>query len=160
MSALWIALGIVVALVVALRVRSLIRPEPFPPWMTPMLEGSLRRLFLDRERTLERSGLGPGMRALEVGPGGGYLTERAVEVLGPKGTLVCLDLQIEMLRKVRKRLGTRAPLLVCASGSCLPLRDGAFDLASLVSVLGEIPDRCAALQEYVRRILRGCPRFS
>ena len=79
-----------------------------------MLEGPLRRLFFDRERTLQRSGLGSGMRALEVGPGGGYLTERAVEVLGPKGTLVCLDLQIEMLRKVGKRLGTRAPLLVCA----------------------------------------------
>ena len=51
MSALLIALGILVALVVALRVRSLIRPEPFPPWMTPMLEGRLRRLFFDRERT-------------------------------------------------------------------------------------------------------------
>ncbi len=153
MSALLIALGILVALVVALRVRSLIRPEPFPPWMTPMLEGRLRRLFFDRERTLQRIGLGSGMRALEVGPGGGYLTERAVEVLGPKGTLVCLDLQIEMLRKVRKRLGTRAPLLVCASGSSLPLRDGAFDLAFLVSVLGEIPDRRAAMQEYAR-ILR------
>ncbi len=153
MSALLIALGILVALVVALRVRSLIRPEPFPAWMTPILEGRLRRLFLDRERTLERSGLRSGMRALEVGPGGGYLTERAVEVLGPKGTLVCLDLQIEMLRKVRKRLGMRAPLLVCASGSSLPLRAGAFDLAFLVSVLGEIPDRRAAMQEYAR-ILR------
>ena len=35
----------------------------------------------------------------------------------------------------------------------MPLRDGAFDLAFLVSVLGEIPDRRAAMQEYAR-ILR------
>ena len=155
MSTILIALGILVALVVAVRVRSLIRPEPFPPWMTPMLEGRLRRLFLDRESTLERSGLDPGMRALEVGPGGGYLTERAVELLGSEGTLVCLDLQIEMLHKVRERLGTRAPLLVCASGSSLPLRDGTFDLAFLVSVLGEIPDRRAAMLEYARVLRPG-----
>ncbi len=153
LNALFIALGVLVFLAVAARVRSLIRPEPFPPWMTPILEGRLRRIFFDRERALERSGLRLGARALEVGPGAGYLSERAVEMLGPEGVLVCLDLQIEMLRKVRERMGPRAPLLVCASGSALPLRDRTFDLVFLVSVLGEIPDRRVAMAEYAR-ILR------
>ena len=55
-----------------------------------------------------------------------------------------------MLRKLRKALGSRTPPLVCASGSQLPFRSRAFDLVFLSHVLGEIPDRTAALAEYAR----------
>ena len=68
--------------------------------------------------------------------------------------MVCLDLQIEMLRKVRARLGGAAAL-VCASGSQLPFRDGAFDRALLVSVLGEIPDKSGACADLFRVIRPG-----
>jgi ubiquinone/menaquinone biosynthesis C-methylase UbiE len=93
------------------------------------------------------------MRVLELGPGGGFMTERVVPQLGPEGRLVCLDLQPAMLKKVRARLGAAAPALVCASGSALPFRTGTFDLVFLVSVLGEIPDHEGAVRECAR-ILR------
>jgi ubiquinone/menaquinone biosynthesis C-methylase UbiE len=121
--------------------------------MTPILEGPVRRRFFSREKCLEQSGLVPGMRVLEVGPGGGFLTEAAARLLGPGGSLVCLDLQLDMLRKVCARLAPHAPALVCASGSVLPFREGALDLVFLVGVLGEIPDKDGALRE-CRRVLR------
>jgi ubiquinone/menaquinone biosynthesis C-methylase UbiE len=142
-----------IALWPVLRLVSLARPSPYPPWLTQMLEGPMRRRWANRDRCLDESGLMAGMRALEVGPGGGYVTAAAVERVAPDGRLVCLDVQLDMLRQVRDRLGPRSPALVCGSVTALPLRDGVFDLVLLVSVLGEVPDQDAALHE-CRRVLR------
>jgi ubiquinone/menaquinone biosynthesis C-methylase UbiE len=95
------------------------------------------------------------MHALEVGPGGGYVTEAAVERVRPNGHLVCLDVQLDMLRQVAARLGPRCPQLVCASGSSLPFRAGIFDLVFLVAVLGEIPDKDGTLRECLRVLRPG-----
>lgn len=149
---LWVALA-AIGLAALLRVRSLLHPVAYPPSMTRFLEGALRRYFAGAAQTLERGGLAPGQRVLEIGPGGGYVSEEAVRRLGPGGHLVCLDLQIEMLRQVRARLGADPPACVQASGSVLPFRDGAFDHVFLVTVLGEIPDQAGALRE-CHRVLR------
>ncbi len=149
-TVLWILAALVASVVVA-RVRSLIRPAPFPPWMTPLLESPFR----SRERILERSAISKGLRALEIGPGAGWISERAVAELGPDGQLMCLDLQPAMLRKVRARLGERSPWLACASGSALPFRGNAFDRLFVVSVLGEIPDKRGALAEFARVLRPG-----
>jgi ubiquinone/menaquinone biosynthesis C-methylase UbiE len=125
-------------------------PRPFPPWMTPLLHSPLRRRSFSPEAAAERHGVAPGMTVLEVGPGDGYLTSATPDRTTPGGRLICLDVQLAMLRKLRKALGPRTPPLVCASGSRLPFRPGAFDLVFLVHVLGEIPDRAAALAEYAR----------
>jgi ubiquinone/menaquinone biosynthesis C-methylase UbiE len=152
--ALW-WLGGLAVIAAGLRVRSLWRPSAYPPWATRYLEGPVRRRFAGAEQTLRRSGLEPGMRVLEVGPGGGYLSESAVSILGKEGQLVCLDLQIEMLRKVRERIGARRAALVQASGSSLPLQDSSFELVFLVTVLGEIPDKRAAMAEFARVLRPG-----
>ena len=144
---LWVLLA-VVAFAVALRAHSLISPRAFPPWLTPMLEGPWR----NREAILDRCGVAPGERVLEVGPGAGFISQRAAARVGTGGRLVCLDLQMAMLRKVRGRIGDAAGL-VQASGSQLPFREAAFDRAFLVTVLGEIPDKPGALAE-LRRVLR------
>ena len=125
-------------------------PHPFPPWMTPLLHAPWRRRFFPPEVAAERHGLAPGMVALEVGPGDGYLTGAAQDRILPGGTLICLDIQVAMLRKLRAALGSRTPALVCASGSRLPFRSEVFDLVFLTHVLGEIPDRAGALREYAR----------
>jgi ubiquinone/menaquinone biosynthesis C-methylase UbiE len=147
LAALWPVLHLV----------SLTRPRAYPPWLTGLLEGPIRRSVFGRDRCLADGGLSRGMRTLEVGPGGGYVTEAVVDRVGQAERLVCLDLQPEMLRQVRSRLPSRCPALVCGSGSVLPFREGAFDLVLLVGVLGEIPDQDGALRE-CRRVLRpgGC----
>jgi ubiquinone/menaquinone biosynthesis C-methylase UbiE len=146
--------AILVGLIVyfALRRRS---PRPFPTWMTPLLHSPLRRRSFSPEAAAERHGIAPGMTVLEVGPGDGYLTVAAVNRATPGGRLICLDVQIAMLRKLRKALGARTPLLVCASGSQLPFRPRVFDLIFLAHVLGEIPDQEAALAEYARVLRPG-----
>jgi ubiquinone/menaquinone biosynthesis C-methylase UbiE len=149
-AVLWV-IGVLLAIVVVARLRSRLAPSAFPPWLTPILAAPYR----NRTRILERAGLRLGERVLEIGPGAGWITERAVERLGDSGRLVCLDLQSEMLRKVRNRLGARTPALVQASGSRLPFRDGAFDRAFLIHVLGEIPDKPAAVAELHRVIRSG-----
>jgi ubiquinone/menaquinone biosynthesis C-methylase UbiE len=152
--ALW-SLGGLFVIAAALRIRSLYWPSAYPPWATRYLEGPLRRRFASAEQTLRRSGLEPGMCVLEVGPGGGYLSERAASIVGEAGRLVCLDLQIEMLHKVRARIGAAGAELVQASGSLLPFRDGSFDLVFLVTVLGEIPEKRAAMEEFARVLRAG-----
>lgn len=144
---LWVLVGIVV-IVAAVRIRSLVSPKAFPPWMTPMLESSFR----DRDRIVARAGAAPGERMLEIGPGAGWISETLLQKLGSDGQLACLDIQIEMLRKVRARLRERTPWLVCSSGSCLPFRDGAFDRVFLQHVLGEIPDKKETVVELARVI--------
>jgi ubiquinone/menaquinone biosynthesis C-methylase UbiE len=148
MNALVVA-GVLVALVAwfAWQRRS---PHPFPPWLTPLLHAPWRRRFFPPEAGAGRHGVARGMAVLEVGPGDGYLTGAALDRVLPGGRFVCLDVQVAMLRKLRAALGPRTPALVCASGSRLPFRSGAFDLVYLAHVLGEIPDRAGALREYAR----------
>src|SRR3972149_8483353 len=110
-------------------------PRPFPPWMTPLLHSPLRRRSFSPEAAAQRPGVAPGMSVLEVGPGDGYLTVAAIDRTTPGGRLICLDVQLAMLRKLRKALGSRTPPLVCASGSQLPFRSRAFDLVFLSHVL-------------------------
>jgi SAM-dependent methyltransferase len=130
-------------------------PRPFPTWMTPILHAPYRKRYFSPERAAERHGLAPGEVVLEVGPGDGYLTGAALERIAPGGRLVCLDVQLSMLRKLRAALGDRTPPLVQASGSELPFRGGAFDRIFLVHVLGEIPDRAGALAECARVLRPG-----
>lgn len=123
------------------------RPVPFPARLAPLLSAPWRRWFSPAVAA-QRHGLAPGLTALEIGPGNGYLTPAAAAAVGPTGRLVCLDIQLAMLRRLQARLGDAAPPLVCASGARLPFRAASFDRIYMSHVLGEIPNRAAALTEY------------
>jgi ubiquinone/menaquinone biosynthesis C-methylase UbiE len=140
--------GVLVALVVAVAWRRR-HPKAFPPPFSFLLDTPLRDILLARRDLARRLALEPGMRVLEIGPGGGFYTEALVAKNGAI-RLTCLDLQPAMLQKVRRRLGALAPFLVCGSASALPFRDASFDRILLVTVLGEVPDRAGALRECAR----------
>ncbi|UCF42072.1 MAG: class I SAM-dependent methyltransferase [Gemmatimonadota bacterium] len=102
------------------------------------------RLLLDRARVAS------GMAVIDVGSGPGRLALPAAERVGPAGRVVALDLQPAMIRRIEERIaatgvGNVEPLLAGAGEGRMP-RD-AFDRAFLVTVLGEIVDQAAALQE-------------
>jgi ubiquinone/menaquinone biosynthesis C-methylase UbiE len=127
----------------------------YPASEAPLLLNPVRRIIQDPERTVRAFDLLPGGVVLELGPGPGYFTPAAVAAVGPAGRVVCLDLQVEMLTLLRDRmeqLGRRVDL-VAGDATNLPFREGAFDRAYLVAVLGEVPDQPAALCE-LARILR------
>ena len=97
-------------------------------------------------------GLAPDARVLELGCGPGFFSPWLVRATS--GSVVLLDLQTEMLRIARDRVrSARTAMFVRGDGSYLPLRDASFDAVLIATVLGEIPDQGACLDE-VRRILR------
>ena len=96
------------------------------------------------------------MTVLELGPGNGYFSIEAARLLGSDGRLVCLDIQRPMLTDLRDRLagaGVANAHPVLGDAHRLPLADASVDVAFLVTVLGEIPDRPQGLAE-LRRVLK------
>lgn len=105
---------------------------------------------------LDRIGLRPGERVLELGPGPGAFTVPAAQRIGPDGRLIAVDIQPKMIAAVRKRLASAGLTNVethVASAYDLPLPDNSVDRAFLVTVLPEIPDPHRALAE-LYRVLR------
>lgn len=98
----------------------------------------------------------PGERLLEIGVGTGYYSLDLAEWVGPGGTLELFDLQQEFLDHVMRAAGERdLTNLVPTQGDAtnLPYEDASIDAVVLTAVLGEIPDRDAALRE-IRRVLK------
>jgi SAM-dependent methyltransferase len=100
----------------------------------------------------------PGERILEVGPGTGYYTLDMAEWVGEAGTIEIFDLQQEFLDHVMRRaaergLGNVVPIQ--GDATALPYDDDSMDAVVLVTVLGEIPDRGAALREIARVLKPG-----
>jgi ubiquinone/menaquinone biosynthesis C-methylase UbiE len=100
----------------------------------------------------------PGERVLEVGPGTGYYTLDVADWIAPGGNLDIFDLQQEMLDHTMGRARERGIANVTATrgdARCLHYPDASFDAAYLVTVLGEIPDQDAALEELARVLKPG-----
>lgn len=130
-------------------------PSPFPAYLRWMLAVP----DIVNAPMLVRKALRPhaGERVLEVGPGDGRMAVRVANWIGPAGTLDVFDVQPRMLeltmrRARRKGLANLRPAQGQA-GAELPYPDATFDAAYLITVLGEIPDRDAALRQ-LRRVLR------
>ena len=103
----------------------------------------------------------PGERLLELGVGTGYYSCELAEWIGPEGTLELFDLQQEFLDHTMRAAAERGLAnLVPTRGDAtkLPYEDASLDAVILTAVLGEIPDRVAALRE-IRRVLKSNGRL-
>jgi ubiquinone/menaquinone biosynthesis C-methylase UbiE len=94
--------------------------------------------------------LQPGMKVLDIGCGPGRLTIPVAKQVGPRGEVVAIDLQPGMLRRAQER--AQAANLNNIRFLQVGVGDGKLevslaDRALLVTVLGEIPNREAALRE-------------
>lgn len=112
--------------------------------------------FITRERLKEVLRPEPGERLLELGVGTGYYSCELAEWIAPGGTLELFDLQQKFLdHTMRVAADRRLTNLVPTQGDAtqLPYDDASIDGVILTAVLGEIPDRAAALGE-IRRVLK------
>lgn len=137
-------------------------PFPMPAFAAQMLDTPLRRLVTDPAVILERVGIQPGMRVLELGPGPGFFTPEAAQRVGPAGKLECVDIEPALVEKLQtkvRRLGLDNVEARVGDARALPFDDGAFDVVFLITVLAEIPDRVGALRE-IRRVLKPDGRLS
>ena len=111
---------------------------------------------ITRERLREVLRPEPGERLLEIGVGTGYYSHEIAKWVGPDGRLELFDLQQEFLDHVMRGAAERGlQNLVPTRGdaTALPFEDASLDAVILTAVLGEIPDRSAALAE-IRRVLK------
>lgn len=117
--------------------------------------------LITRERLREILAPEAGERLLEIGPGTGYYTLDLAEWIGPEGRLEIFDIQPAMLEHTMERVRERGLENVTATegnAEQLPFDDDSFDAVVLTTVLGEIPDRAAAIAE-IARVLRPTGRL-
>lgn len=131
---------------------------PCPSLFGWALESRLYSWLSGTETTLQRMNLQPGQRILEMGPGPGRLLVPAAERIGPNGEAVGIDIQPGMVERLKQRAATAGidELTVILGDAAQPhVRDETFDLVFLVTTLGEIPDRTAAIQESFKALKPG-----
>jgi ubiquinone/menaquinone biosynthesis C-methylase UbiE len=107
---------------------------------------------------LDRLDLAPGMWVLDVGCGMGRLTLPAAQRVGPTGAVVAADIQAEMLQRARAKseaVGLTNIRFLHAGVGEGKLERNRFNRALLVTVLGEIVDREAALAEIASALKPG-----
>ena len=154
--------AVFVLLQVVVRVLRRAAPGPMPSRLAPVLTTPLRSwLFGTPERVLDRAGVTPGMRVLEVGPGPGVYTvplARRVASSGEDGGVTCLEIQPEMITMLRERLleaGVQNVEVIQGDGRHIPSPENSFDLVFLAGVLGETPDLQALFDECTRVLKPG-----
>jgi len=130
------------------------RRAPCPASLAWLVNNPIRRRYT--RPVLDRVGIRPGERVLELGPGPGAFTVEAARRAGTEGRLIAVDIQPRMIAQVEKRIQQAGLTNVethVADAYHLPLEDGSVDRAFLVTVLPEIPNQARALAE-LRRVLR------
>jgi SAM-dependent methyltransferase len=153
LAALGLAFVVIVAICLVWRYASL----PCPWWMVPVLENPYFEVVAGAELLMDRAGIRAGMSVLDAGCGPGRLTVPISRRVGEAGRVVALDRQPRMLARLRRRIGEQGlgniEVMLGGLGEGLLPADR-FDVALLVTVLGEIPDKVAALRE-IRSALHG-----
>ena len=124
---------------------------PCPVWLRWLVE--LDNPFARTNRAaviVENLDLRPGMSVLDLGCGPGRLAIPIAREVGQEGEVVAVDLQAGMLRRAQEKAQvaglTNIRFVQAASGED-KLGHNLYDRALLVTVLGEIPNREAALGE-------------
>lgn len=124
---------------------------PCPYALSRLVDNPIRHHAVPR--LLDRVGIRPGERVLELGPGPGAFTVEAARRAGPQGRLIAVDIQPAMIAQVGARVrqaGLANVETYVAGAHALPLPAASVDRAFLITVLGEIPDPDRALAELHR----------
>jgi ubiquinone/menaquinone biosynthesis C-methylase UbiE len=109
------------------------------------------------ERLFRDAGITPGMRVLDVGSGVGDVALLAARLVGPRGSVVGVDLDDSALQTARARAGALSlPNLRFIEGDVRSAEPGAdFDAAVGRFVLGYLADPAEALGAIAERVRPG-----
>jgi ubiquinone/menaquinone biosynthesis C-methylase UbiE len=126
-------------------------PDSYEFYQVPSVFEPLARLFL------ERVGLKPGERVLDVACGTGIVARLAAPAVAPGGAVVGVDLNADMLAVARRRSAETGLGIDWRQGEAasLPCGDGSFDVVLCQQGLQFFPDRPGALREMRRAMVDG-----
>jgi ubiquinone/menaquinone biosynthesis C-methylase UbiE len=154
----YILLGLIVA-VALVTIISRRYSLPCQVWLGWLVE--LDNPFVKTNRAaviIERLDLQPGMAVLDIGCGPGRLAIPMAKQVGPQGYVLAMDIQAGMLQRAEEKARaanlTNIRFLQAGAGEGRVGRNQ-FDRALLVTVLGEIPKREAALKEIFEALKPG-----
>ncbi|MHC1712576.1 MAG: class I SAM-dependent methyltransferase [Solidesulfovibrio sp.] len=121
------------------------------------LASSLRKL-IHNPKTILRDLVHPGEIAVDLGCGPGFFTLPMARMVGEKGRVVAVDLQEEMLKRMRQRAASagllpRIQTHACAAGSIGYAGPAAFALAFYMA--HEVPNVANFLGEIYRMLIPG-----
>jgi len=123
-----------------------------PPWVGYLLLNPLRKLLENPDKILSQF-VREGMIVLEPGCGMGYFTLPLARMVGPKGRVVAVEIQAEML-SVLERRARKAGLLdrielrqAGAEGLGVEDLSGEVDFAAALHMVHEIPDQSSFFTE-------------
>jgi demethylmenaquinone methyltransferase / 2-methoxy-6-polyprenyl-1,4-benzoquinol methylase len=105
-----------------------------------------------RKEALERAGLGPGMRVLDVAIGTGLVAREAIRLVGDPRLVVGLDPSAGMLAQARTNLALPG---VLAFGERQPLKNDSFDFLSMGYGLRHLSDLVVTFKEFHRVLKPG-----
>jgi ubiquinone/menaquinone biosynthesis C-methylase UbiE len=131
---------------------------PFPSFLAWSLENPAFQRWSGTEKTLQRIGFRPGQKILEIGPGPGRLLLPAARRILPGGEAVGIDIQAGMIERLQVRAtkaGVTNLTAILGDATQPHVSEASFDVVFLCTVLGEIPDRVAALRQCFRALKRG-----
>jgi ubiquinone/menaquinone biosynthesis C-methylase UbiE len=121
------------------------RPHRCPMWVHYLLASPIRRLMDSPEKLL-----GPfvrsGMKVLEPGCGFGFFTIPLARMVGPEGTVVCVDVEPEAIARLTRRaekarLGERIVARACSPTDLgVSSHAGQIDLVVVAYALHELED--------------------
>ena len=117
----------------------------------------LRRVISPPSLIVKRLRLNAADQVLEVGCGPGYFSPSVARAI-PRGALTLFDYQSGMLDIAERRLKARGIANFKrqqGDAKALPFADNAFDVAFMVTVLGEVGDPRAAFREAARVLKPG-----
>ena len=75
-----------------------------PWWLCFTFDNPLRRLIQNPDLIL-RGLVQPGQTVLDIGCGMGYFSLPLARLVGPNGTVICVDMQAQMLEAARRKAG-------------------------------------------------------
>lgn len=146
-----VLIALCIIIVIIWRFASRRHAIPCPVWMSGLLDTPFTHGISARtQKTIQRLNIRPGMNILDAGCGPGRLAIPLAQRAGSQGRVTAIDIQEGMLGQAQKRAqeahlnNIRFLRIGLGEGN---LESNSFDRAVLVTVLGEIPDREAALQE-------------
>lgn len=131
-----------------------------PWWIGYFLLNPLRR-FLQNPADIIAPYVKKGMTVIEPGPGMGYFTLELASKVGDSGRVIAIDIQPQMLEKLKRR-AAKAQLLERIE-TCLAQPDSmglaeladSVDFAFVFAVVHELPDMCSFFREAAQSLKSG-----